>query len=276
MIERPEASIIARQMSKELKGKQIESGIRGNVPHKFAFYSRSAEEYEAILGGKTMGEATGHGSAILASVKPDYTLVLGGGGERILFHQSESTLPKKHHLLLHYQDDTYLTVTVQGWGNVLLLRQSELVEHPHVGEKRVSPLSNAFTFEHFQRLFGELEEEDSRSIKFFIISEPGIWGVGNGYLQDILFRARIHPKRRAIDIVEEERRALHKAIRETLKQAVDLGGRDTERDLYNRRGEYRRILDSKSAGKPCPECGTPVEKIQYLGGACYLCPSCQV
>jgi formamidopyrimidine-DNA glycosylase len=276
VIELPEALIIARQMSEELKGKQIESGIRGNVPHKFAFYSGSAEEYEAILKGKTMGEATGHGNAILASVGPDYTLVLGGGGERILFHQSESTLPKKHHLLLHYQDGTYLTVTVQGWGNVLLLHQSELVEHPHVGEKRVSPLSDAFTFEYLQGLFEELEEEDSRSVKFFIVSEPGIWGVGNGYLQDILFRARIHPRRRAIGIVEEERQALHKAIRETLKQAVDLGGRDTERDLYNRRGGYRRIMDSKSVGKPCPACGTPVEKIQYLGGACYLCPSCQV
>ena len=276
MIELPEALIIARQMSAELKGKRIESGVRGNVPHKFAFYSGSVEEYEAILKGRVMGEATGHGSAILASVEPDYTLVLGGGGERILFHPSEITLPKKHHLLLHFQDGTYLTVSVQGWGNVLLLRQSELVEHPHVGEKRVSPLSDAFTFEYLQGLFEELEEEDARSIKFFIVSEPGIWGVGNGYLQDILFRARIHPKRRAIDIVEEERRALHKAIRETLKQAVDLGGRDTERDLYNRRGGYRRILDSKSVGQPCPECGTPVEKIQYLGGACYLCPSCQV
>ncbi len=276
MIELPEALTIARQMSGELKGKQIESVMRGNVPHKFAFYSRSAEEYEAILKGKVMGEATGHGNAILASVGPDYTLVLGGGGERILFHPSESTLPKKHHLWLHYQDGTYLTVTVQGWGNVLLLHQSELVQHPHVGEKRVSPLSDAFTLEYLQGLFEELEEGDPRSIKFFIISEPGIWGVGNGYLQDILFRAKIHPRRRAIDIVEEERRALYKAIRETLKQAVDLGGRDTERDLYNRRGEYRRILDSRSVGKPCPECGTPVEKIQYLGGACYLCPSCQV
>jgi formamidopyrimidine-DNA glycosylase len=276
MIELPEALIIARQMSEELKGKQIEAGIRGNVPHKFAFYSGSADEYEEILRGKVMGEATGHGNAILASVGPDYTLVLGGGGERILFHQSESTLPKKHHLLLHFQDGTYLTVTVQGWGNALLLHQSELVEHPHVGEKRVSPLSGAFTLEYLQGLFEELEEEDSRSVKFFIISEPGIWGVGNGYLQDILFRARIHPRRRANDIIEEERWALHRAIKETLKQAVDLGGRDTERDLYNRRGGYRRIMDSKSVGQPCPECGTPVEKIQYLGGACYLCPSCQV
>lgn len=276
MIELPEALVIARQMSEELRGKRIESGIRGNAPHKFAFYSRSPEEYEAILRGKTMGEATDHGSLILASVEPDHVLVLGGGGERIVFHQSEATLPKRHQLLLHFQDGTYLTVTVQGWGALQLLRQSELADHPHVGPRRVSPLSDAFTYEHFQGLFGEIEAEDPRSIKFFVISKPGVWGVGNGYLQDILFRARIHPRRKVVGISEGERRALYQAIRETLKQAVDLGGRDTERDLHERPGGYTRILDSRSVGQPCPECGTPIEKIQYLGGASYFCPRCQV
>jgi len=266
MIELPEALVIARQMNEGLEGKRVESGMRGNVPHRFAFYSRPAEEYAAILEGKTMGEVTEHGPAILASVEPDYVLVLGGGGERILFHQSAKTLPRKHHLLLHFEDGTYLTVTVQGWGNALLLPRSEAAAHPHVGEGKVSPLSDAFAFEYFQGLWGELEEEDPRSVKFFVVSEPGVWGVGNGYLQDILFRARLHPRRKVIAIAGEERRALYEAIRGVLEQAVDLGGRDTERDLYN----------SKSVGQPCPECGTPIEKIQYLGGACYFCPSCQV
>lgn len=275
MIELPEAWIIAQQMNEELKGKQIQSAVRGNVSHKFAFYSGSAEEYEAILEGKTMDEATGHGSILLASLRPNYVLVLGGGGERILFHESASTLPKKHHLLLHYQDDTYLTVTVQGWGNVLLVHRTQLAEHPYVGKERISALSDAFSFEFFEGLFRELDEGDSRSVKFFIISDPGVWGVGNGYLQDILFRARIHPRRRAVDVAEAEKRALYTAIRETLTEAVDLGGRHTERDLYNRPGGYRRVLDSKSVGQPCPECGMPIVKIQYLGGACYFCPSCQ-
>jgi formamidopyrimidine-DNA glycosylase len=276
MIELPEALTIARQMSQELRGKRIESGIRGNAPHKFAFYNRPPEEYEAILRGKTMGEATAHGSLILASVEPDYVLVLGDGGERIMLHRSEHTLPQKHQLLLHFQDGTYLTVTVQGWGFAQLLHQSEVADHPHVGKKGVSPLSDAFTWEYFQRLCGELEEDDPRSVKFFIISKPGLWGVGNGYLQDILFRAKIHPRRRVVDVAERERRALYEAIRETLKQAVDLGGRDTERDLYNRPGGYRRILDSRTVGQPCPECGMPIAKIQYLGGAAYFCPSCQI
>jgi len=278
MIELPEASTIARQMNDELRGKRIESGIRGNAPHKFAFYNRPPEEYETILRGKAMGPAMEHGSLIWASVEPDYVLVLGGGGERILFHRTEDTLPEKHQLLLHFQDDTYLTVTVQGWGAAQLFHQSEIAAQRgyHLGRKAVSPLSDAFTFEYLQGLFGELAEEDPRSVKFFMISKPGIWGVGNGYLQDILFQAKIHPRRRCIDITEKERRALHEAIAVTLKQAVELGGRDTERDLYNRPGRYRRILDSRNVGKPCPECGTPIEKIQYLGGASYFCPSCQI
>jgi formamidopyrimidine-DNA glycosylase len=275
MIELPEALVIARQMSDALKGNRIASAMRGNAPHKFAFYSHAPEEYAAILADKTMGEATGRGSAILAAVEPDYVLGLGVGGERILFHRDESTLPKKHQLLLHFEDGTYLTVTVQGWGAAWLLHRSEVADHPHLGKQGVSPLSDAFTWEYFRGLFETLAAKDSRSAKYFIISEPGIWGVGNGCLQDILFRARIHPRRRAVDITGQERQALYRAIRETLQQMVGLGGRDSEYDLYGRPGGYRRILDSRSVGRPCPECRTPIEKSQYLGGAVYFCPGCQ-
>ncbi|MGD8554917.1 MAG: zinc finger domain-containing protein [Anaerolineales bacterium] len=276
MIELPEALIIARQMTQELKGRRIASAIRGNSPHKFAFYSQPPEGYQALLTGKTVGESKGHGSAILTFIEGDYHVVLGGGGERILFHEDEKALPKKHQLLLHFEDGAYLTVTVSGWGNVMLLHKSELAGHPHVGEPRVSPVTQAFTFEYLQGLFEELEGEDPRSIKYFVISKPGIWGIGNGYLQDILFRAKLHPRTRAVDIPVSKRRDLHRAIKHTLKQAVDLGGRDSERDLYNRPGGYSRILDSRTVGRPCPECGTPIEKIRYLGGASYFCPSCQV
>ena len=108
-----------------------------------------------------------------------------------------------------------------------------------------------------------------------MISDPGVSGVGNGCLQDILFRAKLHPKRRVVDLTGSERRALYEAVQGTLGQMVELGGRGTERDLYNSPGGYSQILTSKAKDKPCPECGTPITKIQYLGGACYLCPSCQ-
>lgn len=47
-------------------------------------------------------------------------------------------------------------------------------------------------------------------------------------------------------------------------------------DILFRAGLHpRHPMDSRAAEQPCPACGTPVEKIQYLGGACYFCPHCQ-
>jgi formamidopyrimidine-DNA glycosylase len=275
MIELPEAATIARQMTKELKGKRILSAVRGNAPHKFAFYSGPAQKYATTLRGKTMGDAVEHGSLIVAHVSPGHVLVLGGGGERIVLHESGQKLPKKHHLLLRFEDDTALTVTVQGWGSALLLKRSEFPAKASCAKRGVPPLSSAFSAAHFKGLFETLWPEDRRSVKYFMISEPGVLGVGNGYLQDILFAAGIHPRRRAVDLSARERGALHKAVRSVLREAVKRGGRDSERDLFGRPGGYVRVLHSKAVGRPCPRCGTPIQKIQYLGGASYFCPSCQ-
>ena len=275
MIEYPEAVTIARQITERLNGKRIVAGVRGNAPHKFAFYSGTPEEYANILQGKRMGQAEPHASLIKVSIDPGYVLLLGCGGERILYHESAATLPKKHQLMLQFEDDTYLTVSVQGWGFAQLWPCEAMAEKLHGDQGKIPPLSDAFTYDYFNGLFDELKAGDPRAIKFFVISKPGVLGVGNGYLQDILFRAKLHPRRRAVEITKRERRALYKAIRATLQQAVDGCGRDTEHDLFDETGHYWKLLDSRTVGMPCPECGTPIEKISFLGGASYFCPSCQ-
>jgi len=270
MIDLPEVLTIAEQMNKEIKGKRIEHGNRGNSVHKFAWYNREPEEYEEILAGKIVGEATGDGNWISVPVEPGFMLQFGDMGGRILFHQNEGTLPKKYQLMLRFEDGTYLTVTIQLWGFIKLVESSE------VRPRALTPISDEFTYDHFEQLIEDYEEREKKSIKYFMISKSGISGIGNSYLQDILFRAKIHPKRIVADINDEECRGLYDAITGTIREAIELGGRYDERDLYNNPGQYERILDSKAKGNPCPECGTPIEKIQYLGGASYFCPDCQI
>jgi len=95
------------------------------------------------------------------------------------------------------------------------------------------------------------------------------------HLQDILFRAGLHPRRKVRTVPPAGQRKLYHAIRKVLTEAIAKGGRDDELDLFARGGRYVRQMDRRAKGRPCPQCGTPVEKIQYLGGACYLCPTCQ-
>ena len=65
------------------------------------------------------------------------------------------------------------------------------------------------------------------------------------------------------------------AILITVQEVIAKGGRHDEVDLYGQPGGYARLMDRRAAGQPCPTCSTLVEKIQYLGGACYFCPRCQ-
>ena len=280
MIELPEAITIARQMDAELKGKDIRSGVSGQTPHRFAFFDKKFPhaEFAKILPCKTIGTSRAHGMAILTNLNPDYMLSLGCGGERIRYHTSVKTVPKKHQLKLDFHDDTYLTVTVSGWGEVRLLKASDLPNHPHLRHNAISPLSDKFTFEFFNNLFDALPGDkriQKTSAKYFIISEPGVYGVGNGCLHDILFRARLHPKRQMLDLSTTERKGLYNSIRGTLSEMVKLGGRESEFDLFNRQGGYKLILHSKVVGKSCPECSGTIEKIAYLGGSSYFCSSCQ-
>jgi formamidopyrimidine-DNA glycosylase len=276
MIEYPEAATLARQIEKELSGARITTCVRGNSPHKFAFYTYEPEGYAQVMVGAKVGAARVEGSHALVQVGTEHTLALGGGGEKVLLHAAEVTLPAKHQLLLGFEDGRYLSVTVQGWGAIALMNPDELAAHPWIGKaKSIPPFDPGFTPGYFKALFAALPDVEKRSVKYFIISDPQIYGVGNGYLQDILFRARVNPRRRAVQLSESEQLALYDSIRTTLRSAVDLGGRDTESDLYGRSGGYVPLMDKRLKGQPCPVCGTLVVKEAYLGGSVYYCPSCQ-
>jgi formamidopyrimidine-DNA glycosylase len=109
-----------------------------------------------------------------------------------------------------------------------------------------------------------------------LTQEQLIPGLGNAIAQDILFKASLHPRHPLTALNKDQQQVLFQAIISVTEEVIEKGGRYDEVDLYNQPGGYVRIMDSKSAGKPCPECGTLIEKMQYLGGACYFCPQCQV
>jgi len=94
-------------------------------------------------------------------------------------------------------------------------------------------------------------------------------------VQDILFKAKINPKRKIMDITINERQNLFESINSIVKQAISLGGRYDEVDHFGNHGGYIRLMDNNTKDTPCINCQTNIEKISYLGGACYICPQCQ-
>ncbi|MBN1591761.1 MAG: endonuclease VIII [Candidatus Coatesbacteria bacterium] len=276
MFELPEIMVLAGQMNGTLKGKVISKGSLGNSAHKWVWYNRSHEEFEKLTGGKSIGEAYPRGRWLCIPLEPGFVLVLGEFGGKALYHASGSKPPKKYHLLINFEDGSFFTLMTQMWGAIELYAQGEELQRNYIKDMRTTPTDAAFTLDYFNALIDELVEGQKRSAKSLLTQDQIIPGLGNAIAQDILFRARIHPRRAISELTKDERESLYRAITDTVSEIRERGGRYDEYDLFGNLGGYIRLMDKNASGKPCPECGTTIEKIQYLGGSCYLCPTCQV
>jgi formamidopyrimidine-DNA glycosylase len=162
------------------------------------------------------------------------------------------------------------------WGAMEPYEAGKEQERQYVKGMRPTPLDADFTYEYFSGLIDELLSGEKRSVKGLLTQDQLIPGLGNAIAQDIMFRARLGPRHPIGNLSKAQRRSLYNAIVKTVRQAIAQGGRCDEYDLHGQAGGYVRLMDANAAGKPCPECGSIIEKEQYLGGACYFCPACQV
>ncbi len=284
MIELPEAIAFSKQINETLVGKKIRKALKGQNPHKFAFPMEgsnqlggeySNEDFDRILKEKTITKSWSNGNIILVQMDTNYLLSLGCGGEKIIYHKTEETIPKKHQLLLAFRDGTFFSATISGWGEVRLFKAEDLNKHPHIDYSKYDPLSEEFTFVTFEKLIEDIPDNRKRNAKRFFISEPGLRGIGNGVIQDIFFLAKIHPRREMSSLTKDERKLLYETTKVELQKMTELGGRDGEKDLFDNWGGYKRKMHSKVVDEPCIVCKTPIVKEQFGGGSIYFCPSCQ-
>lgn len=276
MFELPEIENLVKQINATLCGKTIRRGSLGNSPHKFVWYNRTREEFEGLVKDKTVGNAHGKGRWLFIDIDPGFILVFGEMGGRMLFHPAGSVLPAKYHLHLEFNDLSFFTGTTQMWGAMELYRRGEEQERQYVKDMRTTPLEADFTYEYFSNLIDRLLQGEKRSVKSLLTQDQIIPGLGNSIAQDIMFNAGLNPRHPLGTLDQSLRKKLYGAICDTVQQVIAGGGRYDEFDLFNRPGNYIRVMDNDALKRPCPTCGGKIEKMAYLGGNCYYCPHCQV
>jgi formamidopyrimidine-DNA glycosylase len=276
VFELPETLTLTRQMRESVEGRTVLRGRLGNTPHKFVWYNRTHDEFAALTAGRTAGAASAMGRWMFLPLGSSLTMVFGECGGRLLFHPAGTGPPPKYHLLLEFVDGTALSMTTQMWGAMELFEHGAEKDRHYIKGMRPTPVDPGFTPAYLSCLVEEQNAAGRRPVKGLLTQDQLIPGLGNSIAQDIMFASRLNPKRMIDTLDASETGCLHAAITGTVARAASLGGRDDEVDLHGRPGGYTRIMSSGSAGKPCPSCGDTVQKMQFLGGACYFCPSCQV
>jgi formamidopyrimidine-DNA glycosylase len=275
MFELPEFVTLARQMNETLTGKRIKEGGLSANPQRFIWYNRDPAEFARLTKGKTVGKARAKGKWLFAELEPGYVLVLGECGGKVLYHPAGTRPPDKYHLRLIFDDGSALSAMTQMWGAMELYEKGEERERQYIKGMRTTPVEAGFTLEYFCGLIETASKTEKKSAKGLLTQDQLIPGLGNAITQDILFRANLRPQHSIDELTKIQKRRLYSSIIKTVNQVIEQGGRYDEYDLYGNPGRYVRLMDKNALERPCPGCGGQVQKIQYLGGACYFCPNCQ-
>jgi formamidopyrimidine-DNA glycosylase len=278
-IELPEAKILADQMNKELKGKRIKSySLRdcGKL-QKIGFMNRDSKSFDQLV-NKVVESVTSRGNTILVRLDEGMNVILSPeyGGE-IFYHSHEGTVPEKFHVKMDFSDKTGLTLRFTSMGGMRVLNDAELMDSyvfkRDFNTEILSPIDEDFTFERFSRLLSG----NNRALKPVLVGKDAVLvGLSNSSFQDIIYRAKLHPKRKASELNSNEQNALFNSIKLVLQDRLRLNGKNQFLDLYQNQGRYVSAMGPNMRKKQCLVCESPIQELILGGGKVFVCPKCQV
>ena len=272
MLEIPEAHKIARQLKDTVVGKVISHAVAATSPHGFAWYYGEPALYGDILRGKKITDTAAYGGR--PEIWAEDMRISFGDGVNVRYYEAGAKLPVKHQLLLEFDDGDAICCTVQMYGGLWAFPDGMNKDFYYtIAKEKPTPLSDEFDKAYFDSLMSD--DSGKLSAKAFLATEQRIPGLGNGVLQDILWNANIHPKRKVSTLSDGEFDILFCSVKELLSDMTKKGGRDTEKDLFGNPGGYITIMSRKNDGMPCSVCGDLIKRMAYMGGNIYICETCQ-
>jgi formamidopyrimidine-DNA glycosylase len=265
MPELPEVETIARTLKPELVGKTIlEAHLRW--PRTLA-YPSARKFKEQIKGQKILRVSRRAKYLDISLAEFDLLIHLRMSGD--LFIKRGKIKPEKHdRLILKLTDDKSLVFNdTRKFGRVWLTANPENV----LGKLGPEPLSGDFTP---QWLHAALQNKH-RQLKPLLLDQTFLAGLGNIYTDEALHIAKLHPLAVSDSITAKQARVLQDAVRKVLEEGIRRNGASI--DWVYRGGEFQdhfRVYDRK--GKPCPVCGTTIERILVGQRSTHYCPKCQM
>ena len=268
-MELPELAVLGRQMRNEIVGKCV-SEVEVVNPKCL---NMPFEQFEKTIVGETIESVESKGKWLFIKLDAYLLLFNPGMGADVIHFTPDDELPEKYQIRFTLDDGSGFTIRVWWFCYLHLMREEESGRHKFTGRLGISPLDQNFTLDYFKQML----EKRQGIIKNYMLNQKNIAGIGNVYVQDMLFNAKLHPKRKIPSLTDMEIANLYKSIRSVLNESIRLGGLAYEKDFYGNKGGYgsEQFKIAYKQGKPCPNCRTIIQKIKTGSTSSFVCPTCQ-
>lgn len=272
MPELPEVETIRRTLSMHVNGLKINqvelfwpSAVCGWEDYSF----------EALVAGRRIEKIDRRGKYLMILLDQDLTLIAHMRMTGRLNYYPEHHVPEKHtHVVFHLEQGELHFSDVRKFGRIQAIPTSRRFTDSSLGKLGPEPLTDEFTTLVLKERFGKSKV----SLKSALLDQRVLAGMGNIYVDESLFLARLSPERRVDNLSDEEIIKLHKSIQNVLQAGIDAQGTSFRdyRDANGEKGFFQRSLQVYGrGGEPCFLCGQSLERIRLAGRTTVFCRSCQ-
>lgn len=182
---------------------------------------------------------------------------------------------KHEHLIFNFEDGTSLRYhDTRKFGTMELVKIHTQLMTNSIKKMGLEPFNTNFTPDYLK----EKIKNSIRPIKSFLLDQNNVSGLGNIYVDEVLFLSKLHPETKACELVELDLLNIVNSSKKVLTKAVELGG-TTIRSYLSSLGVSGRFQNELNVhmrqSEPCHVCQTPIIKIKVGGRGTYICPTCQ-
>jgi formamidopyrimidine-DNA glycosylase len=287
MPELPEVETVRRQLEEKIRGKEIES-IEVYSPKQ----TDHDENFQSKLTRQIFNNISRKGKLMVFSFRnqPDlFVLTHLKMTGQLLYQSSNDELSRGGHTMSDHDLDlpnrhTRLQFNLVG-GSALYFNDLRKFGYMKITDKAgvqktlskfgPEPIDPDFDCKYFYQTI----HKSKSPIKAVLLDQSKFAGLGNIYVDEALFRAKVLPSRSANKVSKKESDILCKVSGEVMRESIALGGTTFQHfaDTGGQHGNFRDKLQVFGRkGEGCHTCDTPIEKIKLRGRGTHFCPSCQI
>ena len=266
MPELPEVEVLRRSLLPFVCGKKIKDS--------YVYYDKAFPNFsKLLLQEKKISNITRRGKYLCIHLQPSGFIVVHLRMTGKIIYSENRWIEKHNHIKIDLENGYLYYNDVRKFGGFFYYEQLSEVEKAlsHLG---FEPLDDRFT----GKVLYDLTRNKEIPLKRFLLDQSKLCGLGNIYVDETLFRAKLHPLKKIRTLTQKECETLVLEIKTILTEAICLGGSSIKdyKDALGKSGNYQtKHKVYGRAGLECFSCQTPLEKMLISGRTTVYCPRCQ-
>ena len=259
MPELPDVELFKRTLDRTALHRRVEH-VAASAPR--VIDGTSTAGLGRVLHDACLASSRRHGKYLVVCLDQNARALLFHFGMtgRLASYGDPAEAPEHARLIFELDDGTFLAFDDQRlFGKVALAKPEDYLRRHEVGPDALR-LSES-----------EIAERIGSSrgfVKRTLMDQSRLSGIGNVYSDEVLFRARIHPRKRASSLSDQELGRVARSVRYVLTEAID-------RHADPKRAPRSWLLPHRDNGEHCPRCNNTLETCKISGRRGWFCPHCQ-